>query len=119
MAIRYGATSLLAMMSGLIVWASCFVVLYVALSLGCRYGIPDFSAAGLPGLVWVLALLWLAHLALLGCMAHATWRRYRASGQASPAYRFALRSTLALHVVGFLATVVIGFPVLMMPPCAG
>src|SRR5690606_40984719 len=65
--IRYrGALPVLIMTSGLIVWASCFVVLYAALSLGCTYGPPAMSIMGVAGLTWILCFLWIVHLLVLG-----------------------------------------------------
>ena len=112
-----GAASMLVIMSGPIVWASCFAMLYGALSLGCRFQAPAFAFAGLPGLTWVLAALWLAHLALLGGMTRAALRAYRRGAAACQGLRFALHATLVLDVASLVGAAWIGFPTLLIPPC--
>lgn len=112
-----GARPVLMLTSGLIVWASCFVVLYAALSLGCTYGPPAFSLMGVAGLTWILFFLWLVHLLVLGWLIAKTRRLSRTVLHPSEPGRFVLRTTLILHVVGFLGSIWIGFPILMLPTC--
>lgn len=116
--IRYrGAMPVLMITSGLIVWASCFVVLYAALSLGCTYGPPAFSIMGAAGLTWILLFLWIAHLLVLGWLVARTRRLSRHTPQPSEPGRFVLRTTLILQVVGLLGSIWIGIPILMLPTC--
>ena len=111
-----GAFPVLLITSGLIVWASCFVVLYAGLSLGCRYGPPAFSMLGMEGINWILLFLWIIHLAVLGWL---VMRSYVALKRASTTSgRFVMRSTLLLQGVGLVGSVWIGFPILMVPACA-
>lgn len=112
-----GAMPVLMAISGLIVWASCFVVLYAALSLGCTYGPPAFSIMGMAGLTWILFFLWIVHLLVLGWLIAKTRRLSRTAPQPSEPGRFVLRVTLILHVVGFLGSIWIGFPILMLRTC--
>lgn len=118
MKIPFGAGSILTMISGLIVWASCFVVLYVGLSLGCAYNVPAFEFAGLPGVNWMLLALWLAHIGVLTGLAIRALRHWRQTPRQAGAPRFALRTAFALQLVGLLGSVWIGFPILMLPACA-
>lgn len=107
-----GAASTLLIMSGLIVWASSFVVLYAGLSLGCQYGWSQ-------GLIrTTLLALWIAHLAVLAWMtlrAVAACRRHRAG---DAAYAFAWRATATVNVFALAGTVWTGLPVLAVTPCA-
>lgn len=102
---------LLGATAGLLVWASSFVLLYAALSLGCEAGWHTRRLAGANLLTGVLALVWLAHLLALA----ALWRwfgRWPAVG---------LQPRLARMLTGaaFAATVWTGWPLLVLPPCAG
>lgn len=112
-----GALPVLMMTSGLTVWASCFVVLYAALSLGCTYGPPAFSIMGVAGLTWILCFLWIVHLLVLGWLIARTRSTARHMPQPTEPGRFALRTTLILQVVGLLGSIWIGFPILMLPTC--
>lgn len=116
--IRYrGALPVLMMTSGLIVWASCFAVLYAALSLGCTYGPPAMSIMGVAGLTWILCFLWIVHLLVLGWLIAHTRRLARGASTPTEPGRFALRTALMLQVVGLLGSIWIGFPILMLPTC--
>ena len=107
-----GAASTLWIMSGLIVWASSFVVLYTGLSLGCIYAWPGGR------ITLILLLMWLLHLAVLAWMsvrAVATCRRHRA---ARDQRAFAWRASAAVNVFALAGTVWTGLPILAVTPCA-
>lgn len=112
-----GPVSLLVMSGGLIVWSVCFVVLYGGMSLACSQGWFDVHVAGLHGINWMLAVLWLAHLALLALMTWVSLGHLRMTPREERARRFGWRTTLVLNGVGLAGTAWIGFPVLMMVPC--
>lgn len=92
---------LLLSLSGLIVWANCFVVLYGALSLGCVLRLDQRV------ITLALLLLWALHLGLLG------WLLWRFHGQGS----FLFRLTGLVAAIGLVSTLWIGWPMLMLPPC--
>jgi hypothetical protein len=101
----FGATS------GLLLWASSFVVSYAGLSLGCEAGWHARTFAGANLLTLALALAWAAHLLALA----ALWkwlRRWPTDGM----QRWMAR---VLTAVALAATVWTGWPVLALPPCAG
>lgn len=107
-----GAASTLWMMSGLIVWASSFVVLYSGLSLGCVYAWPRTM------ITITLLVLWLVHLAALAWMsvrAVAACRGHRAEGGN---HAFAWRATAAVNLFALAGTVWTGLPILAVTPCA-
>jgi membrane protein implicated in regulation of membrane protease activity len=113
--------ALLRLIAGLGVWASCFVLLYAGLSLGCSSSLAGRQFAGMSLLSLLLTLIWIAHLAVLAVMLWRAWRdRHAPSPDAQPAStaRFTGRLTWVLHGVALVATVVIGFPVLMLPACS-
>jgi membrane protein implicated in regulation of membrane protease activity len=113
--------ALLRLIAGLGVWASCFVLLYAGLSLGCASALAGWRMAGMSVLSLLLTLIWIAHLAVLVVMLWRAWRDRHApspEGQPASTARFTGRLTWVLHGVALVATVVIGFPVLMLPACS-
>jgi hypothetical protein len=110
-------TRLLIMISGFIIWSLCFIVLYGVLSVGCRLDWQE------PRLVWelgplnfVLAGLWVVHLIPIAWLIRREWRLWRASrGAQGP--EFMARVSVMLQISAFVATVGIGFVVLIHPPC--
>lgn len=117
--LRSGFGLLLAV-GGLIAWASAFVVLYVAVSLGCRYGWQQAELFGLNLLTLLLALIWVLHMAAiawLGWYGLSEWRSIRAAGEIGPSLYLAFLTGL-IALVSLVGTVYLGAPVLILPPCA-
>ncbi len=107
--------ALLRTCAGLGIWASCFVLLYAGLSLGCASFLAGLHVLGIPILNVLLTLLWLAHVLWAGVLLRDAWRHRHAHSDVSRL--FAARLTWMLGIVGLLATVVTGFPVLMLQAC--
>src|SRR5690606_38109885 len=104
------AYSALIIISGLLIWASSFVVLYAALSLGCIYG---WSATAIRS---GLALLWLAHLLALAALVAWSWRGMRSATHARQ-HGFAWYATVLVALVGLAGTGWTGLPLLVVTPC--
>lgn len=100
---------LLGSTGALLVWASSFVVLYAALTLGCEAGWHARRLGGVNLLSGALAMAWFAHLLALA----ALWWWF--GRWAEPLRRLAR----VLTVVAAAATVWTGWPLLALPPCAG
>lgn len=112
MKIPAGAAATLWIMSGLIVWASCFVALYVGVSLGCIY------AWSQPAITGLLLGLWGLHLAALAWM---SWRALAVCRRLRPEdgnLAFAWRAIVAVHVFSLAGTLWTGLPILAVTPCA-
>lgn len=113
---RFGRPrALVTLIAGFLVWSSCFVALYGLLSLGCR--LPAGLRAGPFGLDLVtpaLVAVWLLHLAAVVMLIRGT-RRRRPDGEHGA---FVRRLSLFLHLSAFAATLWIGFPLLLLPPCS-
>lgn len=101
----FGATS------GLLLWASSFVVLYAGLSLGCEAGWHARTLAGINLLTLALVAGWAAHLLALA----ALWW-WLGRGSPDGLQRWLSR---VLTGVALAATVWTGWPLLALPPCAG
>lgn len=102
---------------GLIVWAVWFVALYGGLSVGCALAPP---AADLGARTWLNGLLAALTAITFGWLAWQVRRCGRAtrSGIGEPSSRRFL-STLGagVYAVAAVSTLVIGIPVLGLPPC--
>ena len=112
---------LLRLVAGLGVWASCFVLLYAGLSLGCASALAGKQVGGVSVLSALLTVIWVAHLAALAVMFWRAWsNRHVLPTDVQPAStaRFTGRLTWVLHGVALVATVVIGLPILMLPACS-
>lgn len=119
-AVRISSALWLAVASGgLIVTSSAFVFLYAAIGIGCMVGWHLIDLAGTNLLTAVLVVIWVVHLAALGGLQWFAVRLWpRATGPDEGAARFLAAMTCLLAATGILATIFIGFPVLVLPPCA-
>lgn len=104
------AFSTLIIIAGLLIWASSFIVLYAALSLGCIYSWPTtFIRAS-------LLILWFAHLLGLTALLVWSWRRLQRTATAGH-HRFAWYATVLVAGVGLVGTAWTGLPILAVTPC--
>jgi hypothetical protein len=111
------ARRLLLAITGLIVWASAFVALYVVLSVGCAADLHRFQTLGSNALTVLLGAVFGVHLAALGALqwwALASWR-VRRDATRSNGYLAVLTCTIT--AVGIVSLLFIGLPMLLVPPC--
>lgn len=107
--------ALLTLIAGYLVWSSCFVLLYALLSVGCELQLQlRPGPLGTNALSLLLAAAWLLHLGALAWLIRAALRP-RPDG-AAPV--FLRHLTLLLHVTALAATLWVGFPLLVLPPCS-
>jgi hypothetical protein len=113
---RIPPVRLLGVCLGLIVWSSCLLLLYAALSLSCILA-PSFAGSGRLNLL--LGLVWFIHLALLLWLSRRGLRQWRAPlpGVQPGTEKMLRQVALLLHGLGFIGTICIGFPVVMFPAC--
>ena len=107
---------------GLIVWASCFAMLYGAQAAGCSAGLDDSRVLGINGVTAVLMVIWTAHLAWLGgrLLRERQGKARMPDGELETAPDDAAFFTgvgQVLSWVALLATLWTGFAVLLLPPC--
>jgi hypothetical protein len=113
------AFRLVVAIAGLIVWSSAFVVLYAGLSVGCEAGLQQRPLIGTNALTVLLGALWLAHLGALGALqwyAIRVW--HRAVEVQSGLARFLTAVTCLIAGTGLFSTLVMGLPILVLPPCS-
>lgn len=104
---------------GLTLWFLWFSLLYGGVAVACVVVPPVpphtvFNSINLAGLaftaVTALGFAWAGH---------AAWRAYRAmvTASAPPRERFVARLSAALYAVAVVATLMVGLPLLVVPPC--
>jgi fatty acid desaturase len=107
---------------GLIVWASCFAMLYGAQAAGCSAGLESRQWLGVNGVTAILAAIWAVHLVWLGgrLMRERRGRAQMPEGELDTAPQdaaFFAKVGQVLTGVALLATVWTGFAVVLLPPC--
>jgi hypothetical protein len=110
---------LLTASGGLILFSSAFVLLYAAIGVGCELGWDTRPLGGTNLLTALLGLVWVAHIVALGALqwyAAGLWRR--ADGPEKATARLLAAMTCLLAAAGLVSTVFVGFPILVLPPCA-
>ena len=96
---------------GLLLWCSAFVWLYAALSIGCAASLNR-------GLTATLLTIWLLHLALGIALHGLSWRRAKAlPADAVASRRFLASASVWLMAVGWIGTLFLGWPILLLDPC--
>lgn len=113
------AVWLLIASGGLIIFSSAFIILYGAIGVGCALGWHAVSFGGTNVLTALLTAVWIVHIVALGGLqwyAISLWRR--ADGPDRGTVRLVAAMTCLLAAVGLVSTVFVGFPVLVLPPCA-
>jgi hypothetical protein len=103
---------------GWIVWSSAFVSLYALLSLGCAFGWAESRWGPASALTALLTGLWVAHLAALLWLGVRAWRSEPADAEATGSRRLLAFAARAGYVAALAGTVWLGFPILMLDPCA-
>lgn len=105
---------------GLTLWAVWFVLLYGGLSVGCAVAPPAEQSGAINPLNATLMLL---TLVVTGVLLLAAWRCMRAApepdsnSKESANRRMIARVSAGLYLFSALATLGIGLPVLVLPPC--
>lgn len=98
---------------GLVIWSLWFVLVYSVLSIGCAFFVPETTSRLLNGLNVLLLLLTLITTVLLGLLALWCWRAITPPGDK----RFIARVSAGLYLAAAVATLAVGLPVLVLPPC--
>ena len=107
------------LVTGLIIWALWFVLLYGGLSVGCAF-VPPTAEAG--AWTWINAsvagLACLVSGYLLIC-AYACWQASAPSpsSDVDPLKTFISKTSAAVYLVSAFASLVLGLPGLLLPPC--
>jgi hypothetical protein len=103
---------------GLAIWITWFGVVYGGLSLVCVSAPPD---ASLGPFTWINGLLLVVTMLVALLLLYYGWQCWRAPGHGAEEARRArvlvARVAAGLHLVAALATLAVGIPLLVLPPC--
>ena len=102
--------------AGLIVWASAFVFLYALQAIGCAVGWNHGSLGGFNQLTVILMFAWIAHIVPLLVLVPQQFRSAKAGGGGGQE-SFLLWLAFLMTLVGLVATLWVGFPLMILPPC--
>mgnify|MGYP001210685966 CR=1 FL=1 len=103
---------------GLTVWAVWFVAAYGGLSLACMAAAPPREAGAFTGINLGLAVLTVGTATWLAIAGRALRRAHAGlPGDAPALERFIALVSSCLYFVAAAATLFVGLPVLVLPPC--
>lgn len=118
----YESRRLSAALSGPILWALHFLLVYVGVSLACAAGWGETALAGMPGINLLLIGFSLIVLGAMLLRARSLLRWLRrlgdeAAGDEQRGERFRGALALLLYLLSFIAVVWISLPLFVIPPC--
>lgn len=103
---------------GLLVWSIWFVALYGGLSVACAVAPPPVAAGALNWINGTLLLLTLLVTALLLAWARRCLAAVKPPAESgSGVTRFLPAMSAALYLAAAAATLAVGVPVIVLPPC--
>ncbi|HEY8260865.1 MAG TPA: hypothetical protein VIG55_06605 [Methylosinus sp.] len=110
--------ALFLLIAGFSIWASAFVWLYGALTIGCAFGWEHAMLGRISALRLALALIWAAHVVATILLLAWTQRRARARTAGSKAFAgFVLPAAWGATLSAVVATIWIGAPLLETRLC--
>lgn len=102
---------------GLIVWSLWFVVVYASVSVVCAIAPPAIEAGVLNWLnAWLLVITLLTTALLVGAARHC-WQRSPIKPTEQSQEWFMARMAAAIYFLSGVATLAVGLPALVLPPC--
>ncbi|ESR23258.1 hypothetical protein [Lutibaculum baratangense] len=111
-----GGWRLLFALSGWIVWAAAFAVLYAVQGYFCHSAATLPDILGLPGLTVLLVVVWLIHLGAIGVLEWKAIGQSRRRPEETGEIVLARLSHI-VNVTAALALIWFGAPILVLPPC--
>jgi hypothetical protein len=115
MALRFAA-EMLRMLSGLLIWGSHFLFIYIFTALACARRFHDLNWLGIGIVPWTVALATVAALGGISAILRPAWRNLRRRPEyATPV--FIDWMTVAFGGLGLIAVVLEALPMLLVPIC--
>lgn len=102
------------LVTGLIVWAVWFIVVYAGAALGCQWA-PPSPAAG--ALNWINLTLLGVSVLTAGYLGYCAWLSWQMKRSATGHGRFTLSLAAGGYLAASVATMAIALPLLGIPPC--
>ncbi|MBA4142596.1 MAG: hypothetical protein H0X43_06210 [Nitrosospira sp.] len=112
--------------SGFVIWAAYFVVIYAYLSVGCEKGLSDAELLGVNTVTLGLVAITMAALGSIGALGWVGFASWRAAARgnsedekttAGTRNRFTGLLMMMTSGLALLSTILVGFPVLLLHPC--
>lgn len=100
--------------AGLSVWFIYFIIVYGGMSVGCSFS--EASALQHPW-TWINAFVIGVTAVFTSGLAWAAWKCHRVTPRGPNQPRFLLRMAAVLYAVSALATLLVGLPAILYPPC--
>lgn len=111
-----GWGKLLTVVSGLLIFASATLFLHAFVTLGCALGWNGRTISGFNLLTVILMAIWLAHLVPVATLAPQHFNAARAAKGGAQATMILWLTFLATSI-GLVATLRVGFPLMVLPAC--
>lgn len=105
------------MVSGLVIWALWFVLMYAFLSVSCAVAPPAEALGRITWINGILLVMTVLTILLLAAASVHCWRLRRSMTEASDHRRFSVAVATSVYALSSVATLVVGLPVLVWPPC--
>lgn len=102
--------------SGLLIFASATLFLHAFVTLGCALGWDGRTISGFNLLTVILMAVWLAHLVPVALLAPQHFNAARA-GRGGAQATLLLWLTFIATSIGLVATLRVGFPLMVLPAC--
>lgn len=102
--------------SGLLIFASATLFLHAFVTLGCALGWDGRTISGFNLLTVILMAVWLAHLIPIATLAPQHFNAARAGSGGAQA-TLLLWLTFIVTFIGLVATLRVGFPLMVLPTC--
>lgn len=102
---------------GLIIWAAWFVAMYGGLSVACSVASPAPADGAQTWINAALLALTLVITVLLLIQGYRCWRASSSAENGGRSRRFISRVAAGVYLLSAIATLMIGLPVIALPPC--
>ncbi|MGM0421516.1 MAG: hypothetical protein ACQEQL_00300 [Pseudomonadota bacterium] len=114
---KFAFTHPLHLMIGLIIWSLWFITIYGGLSVACQITSSPTSLGPLSWINIVLLIFTVLIFAVLLTLSFRCWRSPKPTGKHIRQHAFTLHVSAALYLAAAIATLAIGLPTLLLPPC--
>lgn len=110
-------TTTLRMLSGVLIWATHFGIVYIATALICARGFQNSSWLGIGIVAWMVVIATVTAIAGILIILVPAWRSLYRDGPRSATAAFIDWMTVSFGGLALLAIVWVTFPVILVPIC--
>ncbi|CAI8728543.1 hypothetical protein [Methylocaldum szegediense] len=110
-------TTTLRMVSGVLIWATHFGIVYIATALVCARGFQNSSWLGIGIVAWMVAIATVTAIAGISMIIIPAWRSLYRDGPRTATAAFINWMTISFGGLALLAILWVTFPVMLVPIC--